>query len=1572
MREPEYQYQQEDRNEESLLERKEINHQFFWNNAEAHPAAAPVTFPPVLERIKRNAAKLLNKLKGNESKNESSEAVSTQAVPNAADQPAKTGTVTPEHTEVIVPYAVQPASDTETYTVQAGDTLLSVAEKYGITAERLLELNPQLTVMQNIPVGYSLVVPKVTDMTPVPEEKAGEDVSAVTNEVQEKAEEEVTSTEPDQQEPTEVKSKPDEEKIQRWKGMSLSAIIRENGWSWSEVMRLYRLRTSDSEGVKSGVYKYIKQQILDGWTPQDGTPLITHWTGDDGITIIKAWKFDLAGNYARTVLGMVPDTGQTFRWYKSYYSDEANRSDKRNLFAVQNKPFEHEADYIKAKNFNVPFKGDFWEFHDKYGTFENYLAKAVYADRQANDKKFVVYDNSKTKSIGIVKNRAQGENKGVRLRKSPYTEVDKGYVEAEENFIRWLKFNEKVIITAYSKEHGWYMVETESGEIGYAGSDYIESNLPEPGAKYHHVKEGEGLLEIARKYYPNAGDQRNFVNEIIDLNKGAGIYRDVNGDNYEDQWTELKNNYENNSPIRWKQHKVKANFLIWIPGKEYAKQQIANKMPDQRYGGPEYTPEMIKDFVSAVKARSNGGIDPYYDGDDVRDEITNDIKNDWSKEVWGDDGIYGHGKKRWYDIWSSEFEAAGWAAYDKERRLEIERKATESFNEEQREKLQRSNPNKEYSDAELQSLNLETIKKDMMASWFSEAEKKALQYQKELTAAYEGGVEALVQEGKVKLDELMGPGAEKVNWKAKIMLLDDKTFANKISKIETIISTFSSKMLMHPLTGQRMEPGQDDEEYDKFMAKVKAREQRLASNNNYKGDIENMLIGAYARYQQADRMMDYGILSQRTDFWGKPIGPVNYVKPRNTVAWDDPARDKVLGIREKYYDVKAEVLVLARAYFLNIDPATLKRTGFWGSLWEGLAESTFWTEWETNQDMIEQFAQAAAEHGVPLSKSQHERLEKLFIEKAGTVIGAAIPEMLKIIATTFLTEGLGTIPAIARAGQVLKGALTTRFGKFGARLYTVLSSTVKEMTTYAIADAGMWAGLGEGMSQAAFSQVNPFRFRSKFLTLFTTYLFKTASGTVMQTVSEFAGEFTENLVNSGFTFREAFKKTFGETRDDFSEKLLLTVFVSTMFSSASNVKLFMNLRYAVQKTNMEPDQKSKALEMLVSAINQYENPEQAVREEAQAFADNFQGEINEYNQSYATYGKDEVKNIQEKLLSIKTRILVNPEQALTEMGNLRQQFAPYRRFREDLEQLQKKDPNQQQLYEQGLQNIYNDIEALRQQLHEHRKKKLKDYGKVMDGTMMALLPPTLINKIFQVGVKVYHIVSIKGKISYKMWEAEMRARDLGIDFNDPEIQKLLLKNYESYENGDVKVEADGEITYVRDKEEVLLDEGNPDLKTNQSDKSQDGSRRNVFLPKELLSLLWPINHKIDTPQEGEQFMELEVAINDGKLWVKDGTKQGKDHWRLLYLEKGKEAFSFIITLTGELKIGYGHYFLSNSAKAVLAAGSIEVHAGKITYINNGSGHYMPTVEEIQNTIEVFRNINLLAPDLRTHFWKPKK
>ncbi len=84
-------------------------------------------------------------------------------------------------------------------------------------------------------------------------------------------------------------------------------------------------------------------------------------------------------------------------------------------------------------------------------------------------------------------------------------------------------------------------------------------------------------------------------------------------------------------------------------------------------------------------------------------------------------------------------------------------------------------------------------------------------------------------------------------------------------------------------------------------------------------------------------------------------------------------------------------------------------------------------------------------------------------------------------------------------------------------------------------------------------------------------------------------------------------------------------------------------------------------------------------------------------------------------------------------------------------------------------------------------------------------------------------------------------------------------------------------------------------------------------------------------------------------------------------------WSYIITTDGNLRIGRGHDFLSENGEAVLAAGGIKVEGGKVTYIDNDTGHFWTTEAELAQAGQIIRDAGIAGDNIIIHpFHKNKK
>ena len=76
-----------------------------------------------------------------------------------------------------------------------------------------------------------------------------------------------------------------------------------------------------------------------------------------------------------------------------------------------------------------------------------------------------------------------------------------------------------------------------------------------------------------------------------------------------------------------------------------------------------------------------------------------------------------------------------------------------------------------------------------------------------------------------------------------------------------------------------------------------------------------------------------------------------------------------------------------------------------------------------------------------------------------------------------------------------------------------------------------------------------------------------------------------------------------------------------------------------------------------------------------------------------------------------------------------------------------------------------------------------------------------------------------------------------------------------------------------------------------------------------------------------------------------------------------EPIDYIINNDGEFLIGVGHYKLNKKGESLISAGRVMID-GKITYIDNDSGHYNPDFNHTKKIAEFLRSQNVTSSNLR--------
>lgn len=108
-----------------------------------------------------------------------------------------------------------------------------------------------------------------------------------------------------------------------------------------------------------------------------------------------------------------------------------------------------------------------------------------------------------------------------------------------------------------------------------------------------------------------------------------------------------------------------------------------------------------------------------------------------------------------------------------------------------------------------------------------------------------------------------------------------------------------------------------------------------------------------------------------------------------------------------------------------------------------------------------------------------------------------------------------------------------------------------------------------------------------------------------------------------------------------------------------------------------------------------------------------------------------------------------------------------------------------------------------------------------------------------------------------------------------------------------------------------------------------------------------INAKYTDPQP-DGFSSGKVTISDNRVLIDGKPANG--------------TYDYVITSNGELRLGGGHYYLSGEAGSVRGAGGAYFEGGRVSVLTDGSGHYRPTIPQVQNIANTFRDNGLLTDD----------
>ena len=186
---------------------------------------------------------------------------------------------------------------------------------------------------------------------------------------------------------------------------------------------------------------------------------------------------------------------------------------------------------------------------------------------------------------------------------------------------------------------------------------------------------------------------------------------------------------------------------------------------------------------------------------------------------------------------------------------------------------------------------------------------------------------------------------------------------------------------------------------------------------------------------------------------------------------------------------------------------------------------------------------------------------------------------------------------------------------------------------------------------------------------------------------------------------------------------------------------------------------------------------------------------------------------------------------------------------------------------------------------------------------------------------------VEGKLKFKPDNSPKPSinLDLPITIKQLENYNNSLRTYKSTING---FASEDEMEYYRDQFLKIKNE------------IKDVALNSIIPNSDNLEIL--LSNTLEE-QIGEKYYKYKIVISNNRIYG-----------------IGKVNCDFVITTSGDLVLGFGHDFLSNSSDYVKFAGNIQIDEyGKISSITRKSGHYNPTVEDWMKVIEFLLDQNLI-------------
>ena len=353
-------------------------------------------------------------------------------------------------------------------------------------------------------------------------------------------------------------------------------------------------------------------------------------------------------------------------------------------------------------------------------------------------------------------------------------------------------------------------------------------------------------------------------------------------------------------------------------------------------------------------------------------------------------------------------------------------------------------------------------------------------------------------------------------------------------------------------------------------------EQMVSSIGEKLTDKEKTLKNAKSalhRFEAMDELYNTEVSFKLRD--GRTItAPYSEIDTRYKEVFDDNAetgrvRQKAKAIKSNWVKAKAQFEAVNEAYLTNTDPEQagdklFSSKGFHGALGESLSRELGFEESRIGSDrsFANEYVSLMDDLGSYVTPEQRDNAKQKTMEQVGEAVGTSLPIMAEIVASTIVTEGVGTTIGLGAKLKPIKDLFSKKWGKAGKFIYNTVEEGIKGGASFAPTEETFAGGFGEGVTQGIIEGM--MGKKGKTLNKFIKYGFKTGGGGVGETIQEYGGQLSTELNREGINVDQAFKNTFGRNIEDATDKLLVTLITSTMMSGAFNAKVLVESRAQLQ------------------------------------------------------------------------------------------------------------------------------------------------------------------------------------------------------------------------------------------------------------------------------------------------------------------------------------------------------------------------------------------------------------------------